>query len=87
MRGVIVNILLIFEKVPPQNAILAAIKWGNFCKAPHQNAFVVTFIQVEELKILSAQLPLRSPIESERIFVIIFAQSFCESADIVGGNS
>ena len=29
MRGVIVNILLIFEKVPPQNAISVAIKWGG----------------------------------------------------------
>ena len=32
MRGVIVIILLIFEKVPLQNAISVAIKWGGIIK-------------------------------------------------------
>ena len=48
MRGVIVNILLIFEKVPPQNVISVAIKWGNFCKAPHQKSLGVAFVLIED---------------------------------------
>ena len=47
-REMIVNILWIFEKTPSQNAILVAIKWGNFCKAPHQKPLGATFVLIAE---------------------------------------